>query len=124
MADLSLDQVNGGAAVQHVADVGVAEPMRRHPVRQVGPLGRALDDAMHLAWVQRAVTIPRAEHHPVRVRAAQPSQVGPDTGLEHHHPGLAPLAEHRHGSVKNLGRYAASWIAWWPNRPSSTAALT
>jgi hypothetical protein len=29
-----------------------------------------------------------------------------------------------HGSVKNLGRYAASWIAWWPNRPSSTAALT
>jgi len=28
------------------------------------------------------------------------------------------------GSVKNLGRYAASWIAWWPNRPSSRAALT
>ena len=28
------------------------------------------------------------------------------------------------GSVKNLGRYAASWIAVWPNRPSSTAALT
>ncbi len=30
----------------------------------------------------------------------------------------------RDGSVKNLGRYAASWIAWWPNRPSSRAALT
>ncbi len=28
------------------------------------------------------------------------------------------------GSVKNLGHYAASWIAGWPNRPSSTAALT
>ena len=28
------------------------------------------------------------------------------------------------GSVKNLGRYAVSWIAWWLNRPSSTAALT
>jgi len=28
------------------------------------------------------------------------------------------------GSVKNLGRYAASGIAWWPKRPSSTAALT
>jgi hypothetical protein len=28
------------------------------------------------------------------------------------------------GNVKNLGRYAASWIAGWPNRPSSTAALT
>ncbi len=29
----------------------------------------------------------------------------------------------RVGSVKNLGRYAASWIAWWPNRSSSRAAL-
>jgi len=29
-----------------------------------------------------------------------------------------------YGSVKNLGRYAASWIAGWANRPSSTAALT
>jgi len=28
------------------------------------------------------------------------------------------------GSVKNLGRYAASWIGWWPKRPSSSAALT
>jgi len=28
------------------------------------------------------------------------------------------------GSVKNLGRYAASWIACWRKRPSSTAALT
>ncbi len=27
-------------------------------------------------------------------------------------------------SVKNLGHYAASGIAWWPKRPSSTAALT
>ena len=28
------------------------------------------------------------------------------------------------GSGKNLGRYAASWIACWPKRPSSTAART
>ncbi len=28
------------------------------------------------------------------------------------------------GSVRNLGLYAASWIAGWPNRPSRTAALT
>ncbi len=28
------------------------------------------------------------------------------------------------GSVKNLGHYAASGSAWWPKRPSSTAALT
>jgi len=37
------------------------------------------------------------------------------TGILHQNPA---------GSVKNLGRYAASWIAWWPRRPSSTAALT
>ncbi len=30
----------------------------------------------------------------------------------------------RAGSGKNLGRYAASWIACWPKRPSSTAART
>ena len=30
----------------------------------------------------------------------------------------------KEGSVKNLGRYAASWIAGWLNRPSSTEALT
>jgi len=34
------------------------------------------------------------------------------------------LTETGKGSVKNLGRYAASWSAWWPNRPSSTAART
>jgi len=28
------------------------------------------------------------------------------------------------GSVKNLGHYAASWIACWRKRPSRTAALT
>jgi hypothetical protein len=28
------------------------------------------------------------------------------------------------GSVENLGCYAASWIGWWPKRPSSSAALT
>jgi len=33
-------------------------------------------------------------------------------------------ARQENGSVKNLGHYAASWSAWWPKRPSSTAALT
>jgi len=32
--------------------------------------------------------------------------------------------QHGPGSVKNLGRYAANWNAFWPKRPSSTAALT
>ncbi len=35
-----------------------------------------------------------------------------------------PLVAKGLGSVKNLGRYAASWIACWRKRPSSTAALT
>jgi hypothetical protein len=35
----------------------------------------------------------------------------------------AGMAELRDGSGKKLGRYAASWIACWPKRPSSTAAL-
>ncbi len=30
----------------------------------------------------------------------------------------------KRGVSKTWGGYAASWIAWWPNRPSSTAALT
>ncbi len=38
--------------------------------------------------------------------------------------GSLDAVEADHGSVKNLGRYAASGIAWWPKRPSSTAALT
>ncbi len=37
---------------------------------------------------------------------------------------IGHLAELAAGSVKNLGHYAASGIAWWPKRPSSTAALT
>ena len=38
--------------------------------------------------------------------------------------GPAFRMEHGHGSVKNLGHYAASGSASWPKRPSSTAALT
>ncbi len=49
------------------------------------------------------------------VRAAVGGRYGPVLPAEGH------LID---GSVKNLGRYAASWIAGWPKRPSSTAALT
>jgi len=37
---------------------------------------------------------------------------------------IAQYLEETNGSVKNLGRYAASRMACWPKRPSSTAALT
>jgi hypothetical protein len=37
---------------------------------------------------------------------------------------LAPSETVQVGSGKNLGRYAASWIACWPKRPSSIAVLT
>jgi len=36
----------------------------------------------------------------------------------------ACLVDNRRGSVKKLGRYAASWAACSLKRPSSTAALT
>lgn len=35
-----------------------------------------------------------------------------------------PTAKSDFGNVENLERYAANWIAWWPKRPSGTAALT
>jgi len=35
-----------------------------------------------------------------------------------------PLERASFESVKKLGRYAANLRAWWPKRPSSTAALT
>ena len=43
---------------------------------------------------------------------------------EHGREYLSRLVGKAIGSVKNLGHYAASWSAWWPKRPSSTAALT
>lgn len=41
----------------------------------------------------------------------------------HHRNGRAHVQQ-RGGRVKNLGRYAASWMAGWPNCPSSTVAPT
>ena len=46
------------------------------------------------------------------------------TVLAGHHQPLRVWVLCLYGSVKNLGRYAASWIAGWPNCPSSPAALT
>ncbi len=37
---------------------------------------------------------------------------------------ISSAAKWSAGVSKTWGGYAASWIAWWPNRPSSTAALT
>ena len=54
MADGGLDQVDGGAAVERVADMGVAQPVRRHGLGQPGTLGRLFDDAVHLGRIQRA----------------------------------------------------------------------
>jgi len=45
---------------------------------------------------------------------------------KHHKPEeiVGELRQVEVGSVKNLGHYAASWIACRPKRPSGTAALT
>jgi len=83
------------------------EPVRRHRARQPGALGRDLDDAVHLARIERAAALARAEHRGVRVGGAQRRQVLPDRGLQQHRPGLAPFAEHAHlASVVAGGKVA------------------
>src|SRR3712207_4735519 len=49
---------------------------------------------------------------------------GAQKGSWRHWAAMGPAKAAMEGSGKNLGRYAASWIACWPKRPSSTAALT
>jgi len=59
----------------------------------------------------------------VALKAADDTSEG--HALKTGEPMISPdIDQETRGSVKNLGRYAASWIAWWPNRPSSRAALT
>jgi len=70
-------------------------------------LAEALDGPEQL---QPLLANRRDPEQPVE-RCFQPGRIGGEGGV-------------LEGSVKNLGRYAANWIAWWLNRPSSTAALT
>ena len=60
MSHGGLHEVHGRAAVEGVADMGVAEPVRRHRLRQPRALGRALDDAVRLRRVERAAAFARA----------------------------------------------------------------
>ena len=70
VADGGLHEVDGGAAVERVADMGVAQPVRRDGFRQSGALGGLLDDAVHLRGIERAA-LPRAEHRRVGVFGPQ-----------------------------------------------------
>jgi len=54
----------------------------------------------------------------------QLTQAGTNGGAINYGVNLIVPDEVTIGSVRNLGRYAASWIACWRKRPSSTAALT
>jgi len=94
------------------------------PEAAQGPDG----DAASLAGYEAVIAELRAQNAALVVRVAElERQLGLNSGNSGKPPssdGLKKPARVSSGSVKNLGRYAASWIAWWPNRPSSTAALT
>ena len=66
MADGGLHEVHGRAAVERVADMGMAEPLRRHRVRQAGAFGRSLNDAVRLVRLERTTALARPEHEGIR----------------------------------------------------------
>ena len=95
-----------------------------HLQRDLPAHGMAADDrALDPEVVQQGQHILRIDlDGAVLVRRqalAEAAQVGGDYREVLAEPGELAL-----GSARNLGLYAASWIAGWPNRPSSTAALT
>ena len=55
MADRRLHQMRGRAAVESVADMGMAQLVGRNCRPEAGPLGSPLDDAMHLGRIQQAL---------------------------------------------------------------------
>jgi hypothetical protein len=117
---------------------GVAEVAQKVPaVRDLDGLGRAAANAVGVST--GAVTRDDvdagmvAQPSPNRLRLAVGQNIDGTVALQIDDDravalSLAPSpvvdADDARGSVKNLGRYAASWIAWWPNRSSSRAALT
>jgi hypothetical protein len=57
-----LDDMDGGAALQSVGRVGVAQPVGRHPRPEPGPFG-GVDQALGLAGGEM-VALAGAEHQP------------------------------------------------------------
>jgi len=94
-------------------------------------------------WRGQCATDPGQIERTVRRHAGEGAKIGVETDpmtpwlvhklrgrgldvvcLDARHASAALKMQMNKGSVKNLGRYAASRSAWWPKRPSSTAALT
>ena len=110
MKDCLVDVLNARGTVLHVFPIAV-ENQDGTP-KDVDPE----QEALKLAAVGQLV--PETESETLQARE-HVSRGGP----------LMPYSDAletkvQKGSVKNLGRYAARWIACWPKRPSSTAALT
>ena len=57
MPEGGLHQVNRGAAVERVAGVGVAHPVRRDLLLQAGLPGGGVDDAADLGDVERSAAL-------------------------------------------------------------------
>ena len=92
VADGGLHEVDGGAAVERVADMGVAQPVRRHRFWEPGALGGLLDDAVHLLGSSAP---PCRERNSGAAESFDPQrhQLLPDRRLEQHSPRFAALAE-------------------------------
>ena len=110
------------------------QPRRYHP--RPGVLGRgSRGRGVCPAW-RRQPEMPSQQADAAgaraRVRLGEPGRHGRTRADHDRQPGpgraLGSVTEVSErlgfGSVKNLGRYAASRIAGWPKRPSNTAALT
>ena len=66
-----LHQVRGGAVIERVADVGVAQPTRGYRLGQAGARGGRRHDAVDLHGVEMAAALARAEDRPVGANAAE-----------------------------------------------------
>jgi len=88
--------------------------------------GMVEDIIAALSRVRWLFVIARNSSFTYKGRAVDVKQVGHELGVRYVLEGSVRKAANRVriGSVKNLGRYAASRMACWPKRPSSTAALT
>jgi len=83
------------AAVERVADMGVAQVVRRDRSRRTGPRRGTLHDAVDLRRIERTALRGSKRRVMIGRLAAERGQLAPDRRRQHDDPRLAALAEHR-----------------------------